>query len=450
MSLLQDVLKYNSEARVSGTEGRYLAANPDANDDDDIWINVTSAPGSPFPTRPPSPSRAPISLRQPRGGLQSTSRRDPLRLFPTEVCQRVFVFLSLSDLAKLPGLNYLFVVLIRITPLVWFQHYRREHFVDTSLPPGKWTKRESKQNWRAIHLKSISERTPPVFSRTSGTQSANRSGYQTPREIKEEQWRLAAEGGTKPGKQEMREIYKELGGRKAKTKLKLGSSGMRQLVSYADIAPPAKVSASMAKGTDGHVSKKPKIRNSGDTAVPNAEMLPGEPRAEHTVASEESRELTHEEIWDDSALIDAWNAATEEYEALNGPDKSWKSGPVHKAPLWYNVPPDSKTKQSSSLSTVSVPSASDDDVVDDKGAEEDSKPLDFDTYIPTYNPNFESFPQSVGSINTPSGISQDEAFSHAMNAMYWTGYWTAIYHCRREDHARGDIEGDGLESDLDV
>ena len=29
---------------------------------------------------------------------------------------------------------------------------------------------------------------------------------------------------------------------------------------------------------------------------------------------DESRELTHEEIWDDSALIDAWNAATEEYE----------------------------------------------------------------------------------------------------------------------------------------
>ena len=29
---------------------------------------------------------------------------------------------------------------------------------------------------------------------------------------------------------------------------------------------------------------------------------------------QESRELTHDEIWDDSALIDAWNAATEEYK----------------------------------------------------------------------------------------------------------------------------------------
>lgn len=29
---------------------------------------------------------------------------------------------------------------------------------------------------------------------------------------------------------------------------------------------------------------------------------------------EESRDLTHEEIWDDSALVDAWNSATAEYE----------------------------------------------------------------------------------------------------------------------------------------
>lgn len=32
-----------------------------------------------------------------------------------------------------------------------------------------------------------------------------------------------------------------------------------------------------------------------------------------------SRELTHEEIWDDSALIDAWNSATAEYEVSIDP-----------------------------------------------------------------------------------------------------------------------------------
>jgi len=53
------------------------------------------------------------------------------------------------------------------------------------------------------------------------------SGYQTPREMKEEQWRAEADGTTKPGKVEMREMYKELGGRKSRGKTKLASSGIR-------------------------------------------------------------------------------------------------------------------------------------------------------------------------------------------------------------------------------
>lgn len=34
---------------------------------------------------------------------------------------------------------------------------------------------------------------------------------------------------------------------------------------------------------------------------------------------EESRELSHGEIWDDSALIDAWNSANAEYEVCGVP-----------------------------------------------------------------------------------------------------------------------------------
>lgn len=36
--------------------------------------------------------------------------------------------------------------------------------------------------------------------------------------------------------------------------------------------------------------------------------------AEDVEEEEESRELTYDEIWDDSALIDAWNSANAEYE----------------------------------------------------------------------------------------------------------------------------------------
>lgn len=137
-----------------------------------------------------------------------------------------------------------------IRSIVWFQHYRKENFHDDSLPPGKWTKRESKQNWvssvivlhvcskasidvdmvhkRIVHLKSAREKSPisTPFSRGSGyTSPTNNSGYQTPREIKEELW--GQQMAAKPSKNEMREMYKTLGGRKARAKTKLSSSGVR-------------------------------------------------------------------------------------------------------------------------------------------------------------------------------------------------------------------------------
>ena len=64
----------------------------------------------------------------------------------------------------------------------------------------------------------------PVRPSRSGYSTPG-SGYQTPREIREERWRLEAEAAEKPGKLEMREMYKELGGRKSKSKAKLGSTG---------------------------------------------------------------------------------------------------------------------------------------------------------------------------------------------------------------------------------
>jgi hypothetical protein len=106
--------------------------------------------------------------------------------------------------------------------LVWFQHYRKENFHDESLPPGKWTKRESKQNWRTTYLGTIPTRSPPTGFMTPS--SLPRSGEQTPREIREERWKMEAEGTTKPSKVEMRGMYKELGGRKARGKGKVGST----------------------------------------------------------------------------------------------------------------------------------------------------------------------------------------------------------------------------------
>jgi hypothetical protein len=110
----------------------------------------------------------------------------------------------------------------------------------------------------------------------------------------------------------------------------------RSLVSYEDIAglplPPISQQPSRnrthvnASGSRGPPSKK-RRRSSNQAYQGNANDRAGGPTHSQNQnppvieevyddyeGQEESRELTQEEIWDDSALIEAWNAATEEYE----------------------------------------------------------------------------------------------------------------------------------------
>ncbi|KAG8871553.1 hypothetical protein FRB97_008584 [Tulasnella sp. 331] len=200
-----------------------------------------SRPGSRPGSRSHSPTRIGAASRRVPGpmflGLSSgekdkkpppvTGRKDPLKALPTEIGQRVFGMLGIYQLARCARvskkwsrsqtLNY-----------VWFQHYRKENFHDDSLPPGKWSRRESKQNWRVVYLENRrktdieTNRSPNYYSLTEAaytSSSRGGSGYQTPRELKEEKWKAEAEE-TKPGKLEMREMYKDLGGRKSKSKSK--------------------------------------------------------------------------------------------------------------------------------------------------------------------------------------------------------------------------------------
>ncbi|KAI0638818.1 hypothetical protein C8Q77DRAFT_8666 [Trametes polyzona] len=189
---------------------------------------------------------------------------------------------------------------------------------------------------------------------------------------------------------------------------------------------------------------------------------------------EESRELTHEEIWDDSALIDAWNSAAAEYEAFHGPGKKWKSEPVKKSPLWYNVPPATTSKPKGGPSATApngtngaAPATSS----TNGGAQTDSTPHNFDTYVPSHDPSLAAaagssalaVPGADGAAMLGAGaemanVGQDEAFSRAMTAMYWSGYWTAVYHCRRNETQNGSTaneledgveEEDGAEGEAD-
>ncbi|PIL29912.1 hypothetical protein GSI_07822 [Ganoderma sinense ZZ0214-1] len=169
---------------------------------------------------------------------------------------------------------------------------------------------------------------------------------------------------------------------------------------------------------------------------------------EYDDEEEESRELTHEEIWDDSALIDAWNSAAAEYEAFHGTGKKWKQEPVKKSPLWYNVPPE-KTKSSKGGPKASSSKTNGPNVEEASSNAEpaDSAPLNFDTFVPTHDASLaaaaelgSSVPMMDGALGSGAEaamVSQDDAFSRAMTAMYWSGYWTAIYHCRRNESQAG-------------
>ncbi|OJA08890.1 hypothetical protein AZE42_07838 [Rhizopogon vesiculosus] len=172
------------------------------------------------------------------------------------------------------------------------------------------------------------------------------------------------------------------------------------------------------------------------------------------IGEEESRELTHEEIWDDSALIDAWNSATAEYEAFHGKSQNWKSEskPVKKSPLWYNIPYNSPKEKSKRPSSTQVASSEE---VAGRAATvegEDSAPLDFDTFVPSYDPSLPtssahpSAPESSFFVPAPSTImvSRDEAFNRALSAMYWGGYWTAVYHSQTQ-HPSQEVGGEDQE-----
>jgi hypothetical protein len=131
----------------------------------------------------------------------------------------------------------------------WYQLYRTETYQGSDLPVGKWTKRESKRDWRLELMRArrsnakesagwgalstySGSRTPGVKSGTSTPRTSNADGYLTPKEMKEEEWSTQLE--TSPSKNELRTWYKEKGGKRVK-KPKTGmTGGMRDRTAWED------------------------------------------------------------------------------------------------------------------------------------------------------------------------------------------------------------------------
>jgi hypothetical protein len=105
----------------------------------------------------------------------------------------------------------------------------------------------------------------------------------------------------------------------------------RQLVQYGDLEQSQQTHGASSSAVASHLGHSPpskkRKRSNQKTKRPRKTAHWDEPEdskmnyddtsahgEDGEIEEEESRELTHEEIWDDSALIDAWNSATAEYE----------------------------------------------------------------------------------------------------------------------------------------
>lgn len=98
---------------------------------------------------------------------------------------------------------------------------------------------------------------------------------------------------------------------------------MRPLVSYDDITPayeppedrPQGPPTKKRKETHQKSKRGPHKQNRGrEVASHSGGRDEYQDMDGYEEDEDESRELTHQELWDDSSLIDAWNAAAEEYE----------------------------------------------------------------------------------------------------------------------------------------
>ena len=127
--------------------------------------------------------------------------------------------------------------------LAWYQLYRQDSYHENALPVGKWTRRESKKDWRSTYLNArrlaakeanplLSYSKPRTPSRSGTTTPYHTDGYLTPREVKEEGWKSEQE--TNPSKTELRTWYKEMGGKRVR-KSKTGmSGGMRDRTAWGE------------------------------------------------------------------------------------------------------------------------------------------------------------------------------------------------------------------------
>ncbi|KAG8856723.1 hypothetical protein FRB91_000356 [Serendipita sp. 411] len=136
--------------------------------------------------------------------------------------------------------------------------------------------------------------------------------------------------------------------------------------------------------------------------------------------------------WDDSFLVDAWNAAEQEYMEMHG-GKKWRCAPVKFSSLWHSAPTVEKSSDK-----VDV----DDSQVADIANHSEVGEMDIRSgdYISEYSGSAPAIPSALEIHAKQPGfkldaVSLEEALHKAKEASYALGYWTAIYQMRLNEKA---------------
>ncbi|TIA94460.1 hypothetical protein E3P81_00049 [Wallemia ichthyophaga] len=137
--------------------------------------------------------------------------RDPMKIFTHDISTNIFRRLSQQDLKQCHRVCKRWRR-SQVINYIWFEIYRQRFFdgESTQSLQGKWTRRESRQDWKLMY-KSANRR--PFESAV--VEQLERSI--TPSQIREAQWDAEA-NKPPPTKNEQREEYKLLKGRKPRSK----------------------------------------------------------------------------------------------------------------------------------------------------------------------------------------------------------------------------------------
>lgn len=116
---------------------------------------------------------------------------------------------------------------------------------------------------------------------------------------------------------------------------------------------------------------------------------------------------------------------------------------------WYNVPPSPSRLKKKAHNSITNSTTNETSSQNPDGEADNSTPINFNTFVPAHDPSLASAQHATGSsammphppslpgpdyaqfyLPNPPGpmVGQDEAFQRALSAMYWGGYWTAVYH----------------------